>query len=121
MGTLDKLHLASEGRVPPLVRLNEAGGSLAHRLRARDVNLVMGPADRRQPVRFQVRIDGGRPGPARGVDVDERGEGAAHDRRQYQLVCQPEEVDEHTFEITFLDPRVEAYVFTLGWSERRSR
>ena len=94
--------------------LNEAGGSLAYRFRARDVNLVMGPPHRRQPVRFQVRIDGGAPGDASGVDVDERGEGTAHDRRLYQLVRQPREVGEHTFEITFLEPGIEAYVFTFG-------
>jgi hypothetical protein len=95
-------------------RLNEAGGSLAYRFRARDVNLVMGPAHLRQPVRFQVRIDGSPPGAAHGADADENGEGAAHDRRMYQLVRQPGEVGEHTFEITFLEPGVEAYVFTFG-------
>jgi thiol-disulfide isomerase/thioredoxin len=94
--------------------LNEAGGSLAYRFRARDVNLVMGPAHGRQPVRFQVRIDGSPPGAARGVDVDERGEGIAHDRRMFQLVREPGEVGEQTFEITFLEPGAEAYVFTFG-------
>ena len=94
--------------------LNEAGGSLAYRFRARDVNLVMGPAHPRQPVRFQVRIDGASPGAARGVDVDERGDGIATDRRLFQLVRQPERVDEHAFEITFLEPGVEVYVFTFG-------
>jgi thiol-disulfide isomerase/thioredoxin len=94
--------------------LNEAGGQLAYRFRARDVNLVMGPVQRGQPVAFQVRIDGSLPGAAGGVDVDERGEGTAVDRRLYQLVRQPGDVDEHTFEITFLEPGVEAYVFTFG-------
>ena len=94
--------------------LNGADGSLSYRFRARDVNLVMGPPHRRQPVRFQVRIDGGPPGAAGGVDVDERGEGTAQDRRLFQLVRQPGDVGEHTFEITFLDPGVEAYVFTFG-------
>jgi thiol-disulfide isomerase/thioredoxin len=95
-------------------RLNEAGGHLSYRFRARDLNLVMGPAQREQPVRFRVRIDGAPPGAARGVDVDELGEGTAADRRLYQLVRQPGDVDEHTFEITFLDAGVEAYVFTFG-------
>ena len=94
--------------------LNEAGGSLAFRFRARDVNLVMGPAHRGQPVRFEVRLDGNPPGAAHGVDVDERGEGVAEDRRMFQLVRQPGAVDERTFEITFLEPGVEAYVFTFG-------
>ena len=95
-------------------RLNEAGGHLAFRFRARDVNLVMGPAHRGLPVRFRVRIDGGPPRDAGGVDVDGRGEGTAVDRRLYQLVRQPGPVAEHTFEITFLEPGVEAYVFTFG-------
>jgi thiol-disulfide isomerase/thioredoxin len=94
--------------------LNEAGGRLAYRFRARDLNLVMGPAERGEPVRFQVRLDGDPPGAARGVDVDERGEGTAVDRRLYQLVRQTGDVGEHTFEITFLEPGVEAYVFTFG-------
>ena len=74
----------------------------------------MGPRSSGQPVRFQVRIDGDPPGAAHGVDVDERGEGVAEDRRMYQLVRQPGDVGEHTFEITFLEPGVEVYVFTFG-------
>jgi hypothetical protein len=95
-------------------RLNEAGGQLSYRFRARDVNLVMGPVQNGQPIRFRVRIDGNEPGLARGVDVDEHGEGIATDRRIYQLVRQPGDVGEHTFEITFLEAGVEAYVFTFG-------
>jgi thiol-disulfide isomerase/thioredoxin len=94
--------------------LHEAEGTLAYRFRARDVNLVMGPAEGTPPVRFRVSIDGGPPGAARGVDVDQAGEGIAADRRLYQLVRQPERVDEHTFEITFLEPGVEVYAFTFG-------
>ena len=95
-------------------RLNQAPGSLAFRFRARDVHLVMGPANRVEPVRFHVRIDGNPPAAARGIDVDDHGEGVAADKRLYQLVRQPGAVDEHTFEITFLEPGIEAYVFTFG-------
>ena len=94
--------------------LNEAGGRLTYRFRSRDLNLVMGPSEGAAPVRFRVRIDGGPPGAARGVDVDESGDSIAADRRLFQLVRQPGKVDEHTFDITFLDPEVEAYVFTFG-------
>jgi thiol-disulfide isomerase/thioredoxin len=94
--------------------LSDAGGRLSYRFLARDVNLVMGPVHRRQPIPFRVRIDGAEPGAARGVDVDEHGEGTAADRRLYQLVRQPGDVAEHTFEITFLEPGLEAYVFTFG-------
>ena len=58
-------------------QLHEAGGQLAYRFRARDVNLVMGPAQGGQPVRFRVRVDAAEPGAARGGDIDEHGEGIA--------------------------------------------
>jgi thiol-disulfide isomerase/thioredoxin len=95
-------------------RLDKAGGRLTFRFRARDLNLVMGPAEGAEPVRFRVRLDGDPPGEARGIDIDDRGEGTGRDRRLYQLVRQPGAVDERTVEITFLEPGVEAYVFTFG-------
>jgi thiol-disulfide isomerase/thioredoxin len=94
--------------------LHEAGGALAYRFRARDVNLVMGPGQGVAPIPFRVSVDGAQPGAAHGVDVDGGGEGVAADRRLFQLVRQPERVDEHTFEITFLEPGVEVYAFTFG-------
>jgi thiol-disulfide isomerase/thioredoxin len=95
-------------------RLDQAGGVLAYRFHARDLHLVMGPAEPGQSVRFSVRLDGEPPGAAHGVDVDEDGEGTATDRRLYQLVRQPGPVREHVFEITLHKPGVEAYVFTFG-------
>ncbi len=95
-------------------RSNGAGGRLAFRFRARDLNLVMGPTDGGEPVRFRLRLDGAPPGDARGVDVGDQGEGTAADRRLYQLVRQPGDVDERVFEITFLEPGAEAYAFTFG-------
>jgi hypothetical protein len=64
--------------------------------------------------RFRVRVDGEAPGPAAGSDIDEQGNGVVSDPRLYQLVRQPGRVQERTFEITFLDPGVRAYVFTFG-------
>jgi thiol-disulfide isomerase/thioredoxin len=96
------------------VRSDVAGGRLSFRFRARDVNLIMGPAEGAEPVEFRVRLDGDPPGTARGVDVDDRGEGVAADRRLYQLVRQPGDVHERTVEITFLERGVEAFVFTFG-------
>lgn len=95
-------------------RSDVAGGRLSICFRARDVNLVMGPAEGGEPIGFQVRLDGDPPGKARGTDVDDRGEGVAADRRLYQLVRQPGNVDERTLEITFLERGAEAYVFTFG-------
>jgi thiol-disulfide isomerase/thioredoxin len=94
--------------------LNEAGGRIAYRFHARDLHLVMGPAARATPVRFRVRIDGQPPGDAQGADVDDQGNGTVTEPRLYQLIRQRGPVTERTFEITFLDPGVEAYAFTFG-------
>ena len=53
-------------------------------------------------------------GAAHGSDVDDQGNGTLSDPRLYQLVRQPGPVSERTFEITFLDPGVQAYAFTFG-------
>ena len=47
------------------------------------------------------------------MDVDESGEGTVSEPRMYQLVRQ-RGGDARTFEITFEDPGVSAYVFTFG-------
>jgi hypothetical protein len=100
------------GSVPAL--LNEPGGSIAYQFHARDLHLVMGPLMAGRPVRFTVRLDGEPPGPARGVDVDENGNGTADYQRMYQLIRQHPPVGDRLFEIEFLDAAVEAFVFTFG-------
>jgi thiol-disulfide isomerase/thioredoxin len=95
-------------------RLNTANGQIAYRFHARDLNLVMGPAAPGIPVRFQVLVDGQPPGPAHGTDLDGHGHGTVVDQRLYQLIRQPGPIADRTFEITFLDPGVEAYAFTFG-------
>jgi thiol-disulfide isomerase/thioredoxin len=95
-------------------RLNEADGHIACRFHARDLNLVMGPAAGRTSVPFRVLLEGRPPGAAHGADVDEQGDGTVVEQRLYQLIRQPERITERTFEITFLDPGVEAYSFTFG-------
>ena len=95
-------------------RLNTATGQLAYRFHARDVNLVMGPATSGTSVRFHVLLDGQPPGAAHGTDLDSRGNGTVVEQRLYQLIRQDGPVTEQTFEITFLDPDVEAYAFTFG-------
>jgi thiol-disulfide isomerase/thioredoxin len=94
--------------------LNEPGGRIAFQFQARDLHLVMKPAAESAPVRFQVRIDGQPPGAAHGLDVDDQGNGTVSEGRLYQLIRQPGPIGEHMFEITFLDPGIEAYVFTFG-------
>jgi len=99
-----------EGRASVLDR---AGGSIAFRFHARDVNLVLRSREDTE-VPFRVLLDGAPPGPAHGLDVDDDGNGALAQPRLYQLVRQPGEITDRTFEITFHGGGVEAYVFTFG-------
>ena len=93
--------------------LDEAGGSIAYRFHARDAHLVLSPGAQ-APITFRLLLDGEAPGPSNGVDVDEHGNGLLRDGRLYQLVREHDAVRERTLEITFLEPGVEAYVFTFG-------
>ena len=94
--------------------LNTAGGQIACRFHARDLNLVMGPAEPGAATRFRVLIDGAPPGAAHGTDADGDGNGTASEQRLYQLIRQPGPVASRTFEITFSGLGVQAYAFTFG-------
>ncbi|WP_219904249.1 redoxin domain-containing protein [Stenomitos frigidus] len=94
--------------------LNQSGGRIAYRFHARDLHLVMGPVERGTSVRFRVLVDGQPAVTARGLDIDERGEGTVTEQRLYQLIRQPQTVSDRQFEIEFLDTGVEAFAFTFG-------
>lgn len=94
--------------------VNAAGGGIAHRFHARDLHLVMAPPPDDRPVPFRVRLDGARPGPNAGVDIDEHGAGTVTEPRLYQLIRQRTPIADRTFEITFADPGARVYVFTFG-------
>jgi thiol-disulfide isomerase/thioredoxin len=94
--------------------LSSPTGRIVHRFHARDLHLVMGPSRRDSEVRFRVSIDGKPPGPARGLDVDESGNGRIVEQRLYQLIRQPGPIADRTFEIEFLDAGAEAFAFTFG-------
>ena len=94
--------------------LDTGGGSITYRFESRDVNLVLAPRTNDRALRFAVLIDGLPPGDDHGLDVDESGDGAVIEPRMYQLVRQRGPIRQRTFEITFLDPGVGAYVFTFG-------
>jgi hypothetical protein len=96
------------------VVLDEPGGRIAYRFHARDLHLVMGPVDRGASGRFRVLLDGQPPGRAHGGDVDEQGVGTVNEQRLYQLIRQPGPIEDRAFEIEFLDPGVQALVFTFG-------
>jgi thiol-disulfide isomerase/thioredoxin len=94
--------------------LNHAGGKVAYRFHARDVHLIMGTATPDATVRFRVRIDGQPPGAARGLDVDESGEGEVGSPRMYQLIRQSGPIADRLFEIEFLGPGAAVFDFTFG-------
>ena len=48
-----------------------AGGKITFYFHARDLHLVMGPANGNKPVRFKMTLDGQPPGAAHGVDSDD--------------------------------------------------
>lgn len=91
-----------------------AHGRIAYRFNARDVHLVLGPPADGRPVHFQVRIDGRPPLADHGFDTDEQGRGTIDRLKLYQLVRRQANTGDRTFEIEFLDPGAEAYVFTFG-------
>ncbi len=95
-------------------RVNEAGGGITYRFRARDLHLVLGPGAGGRPIPFQVTVDGAAPAADRGSDIDGSGRGTVTETRLYQLVRQSGAARERTFEIRFLEPGAEAFVFTFG-------
>lgn len=94
--------------------LNAPNGRLVCRFHARDLHLVMSGPAQGGPVRFRVTVDGRPPGPARGIDVDEGGNGVIVEPRMYQLVRQPLPIADRQFEIEFIDAGVETFAFTFG-------
>ena len=111
---LDQWALGGEWTIgPEKVVLEQAGGTIAFRFHARDAHLVLSHGSRK-PISFRLLLDGEAPGPSHGVDVDEDGNGVLWDGRLYQLVREHDGVRERTLEIMFLEPGVEAYVFTFG-------
>jgi len=94
--------------------LTTANGQITYRFRARDLHLVMGPPAPGTAVRFRVLIDGQPPGAARGTDVDGQGDGTVSEQRLHQLIRQHAPVTDHTFDIKFFGPGVQAYAFTFG-------
>ncbi|HEY0974151.1 MAG TPA: cytochrome c biogenesis protein DipZ [Solimonas sp.] len=94
--------------------LVEAPGRIAYRFHARDLHLVLGPAEPGRRLRFRVTIDGHAPGVDHGVDVDAAGNGVVEGQRLYQLIRQQGGARERRFEIEFLDAGLQAYAFTFG-------
>ncbi len=94
--------------------LQAASGAIVLRFHSRDLHLVLSPAENGEPVRFQVKLDGASPGAGCGADCDPHGMGAIREPRLYQLIRQKGRVEDRTFEIEFLDPGAQVFVFTFG-------
>lgn len=117
VGTFDLNQWAVSGNwsvEPEHADLNAKDGAIAYRFHARDLHLVLGPAPGSGPIRFRVTIDGKPPAENHGTDVDAQGDGIVDGQRLYQLVRQRGTITDHTFEVQFLDPGVQAYAFTFG-------
>jgi thiol-disulfide isomerase/thioredoxin len=112
---LDQWSLAGDWTVSPeSATLNKGSGRIAYRFRARDLHLVLGPTVEGKPIRYRVTIDGMAPGADHGADADADGRGVVDEHRLYQLIREGGGISDHTFEIEFLDPGVQAFAFTFG-------
>jgi cytochrome c biogenesis protein CcdA/thiol-disulfide isomerase/thioredoxin len=89
-------------------------GRIVFRFHARDLHLVLGPAQDGKPVRFKVLLDGKAPGEEHGVDVDADGAGTVTGQRLYQLIRQHSVPTDRTFTIEFEAGGVQAFSFTFG-------
>lgn len=96
------------------ITLGDTGGTIGYRFHARDLHMVLAPAESGAPVRFRVRLDGQAPGGSHGLDLGADGAGSITDPRLYQLIRQPRPIVDRTFEIEFLDAGAQAFVFTFG-------
>ena len=115
LARIDRWKLTGEWKVErERVVLVRPGGAVAYRFHARDLHMVVGPSDEGKPVRFRVLVDGKPPLADHGTDTDAEGNGTITNHRLYQLVRQAKTGKERLFEIEFLDPGVQAYVFTFG-------
>lgn len=94
--------------------LTRGQGKIIYRFHARDLHLVMGPATPGTPIKFKILIDGRPPVSTHGLDVDSAGNGTIVEQRMYQLVREQNSVVDREFQIEFLSPNVEVYVFTFG-------
>jgi thiol-disulfide isomerase/thioredoxin len=93
---------------------NAAGGRVAIRFHARDLNLVMGPASKGSEISFRTFVDGQPATNVNGVDASADGSGVLREQRTYQLIRQQQPISDRLFEIEFLEAGAEVYCFTFG-------
>jgi hypothetical protein len=78
------------------------------------VNLVMAPGTGGRTARFGFSSMGTHPVQLTASLWRSRATGRFAEPRMYQLIRQPLPIADRQFEIQFLDPGVEAFVFTFG-------
>ena len=107
--------LSGEWAIGPESAVSKAPNArIAFRFHARDVHLVMGPADPGSAIGFRVFVDGRPATDAHGSDVGADGTGKVDFPRMYQLVRQRGSIESRLFEIEFEAPGGEAFCFTFG-------
>jgi thiol-disulfide isomerase/thioredoxin len=94
--------------------VNAPDGRIAFQFGARDVNLVMGPAQKGDAIPFRLFLDGQPAIAAPGTDVDAEARGVVTEQKTYQLIRGAGVSGSRRFEIEFADGGVEAYCFTFG-------
>jgi hypothetical protein len=95
-------------------QLQQPQGRIVYRFNGRDLHLVLGPMKDGRAVHFKVLLDGAAPGDNKGADIGPDGTGVVTEQRLYQLIRLAHPGAEHTVEVEFLDPGVEAFAFTFG-------
>jgi len=80
----------------------------------RNLNVRYPVAIDSKPVRFKVTLDGKAPADNCVSDSAPDGTGQVQQPRLYQLIRQKGQIQDRSFEIEFLDPGVQAFVFTFG-------
>jgi thiol-disulfide isomerase/thioredoxin len=94
--------------------LQAATGKMVFRFHSRDLHIVLSPTKAGRSARFKVTLDGLAPGNDCGSDSAPDGTGQVREPRLYQLIRQKGQIKDRTFEIEFLDPGIQAFVFTFG-------
>jgi Thioredoxin like C-terminal domain/AhpC/TSA family len=107
--------LSGEWTIGPESAVSRAPDArIAFRFHARDVHLVMGPADPGSAIGFRVFVDGRPATDAHGSDVGADGTGKLDFPRMYQLIRQRGSIESRLFEIEFEAPGAEVFCFTFG-------
>lgn len=112
---LNEWALSGEWTIGPESAVSKARNArIAFRFHARDVHLVMGPADTGSAIGFRVVVDGRPATDGHGSDVGADGTGKVDFPRMYQLIRQRGSIESRLFEIEFEAPGAEAFCFTFG-------